>query len=246
MSPSRAPQLVAGALLLLLALSAKLVAGAAAAAILCLWTVRRRIGRRPSPFIVLAGILGGTLGAILQGTELEPPGPSTLANLLALLGRTSAHGLLVGGLWVGGGASLVLAAFRAAPSEAPGRLIRLLRPFRLAALLLVLAVTPQIGLFRREQTYRATVQADLVSLAWFEARHLERRSVFASDPGALDGFQPSEGVRVTIERADSTAWRARATRAGFTTTCSIGASVACPGVAGEPSDPACAEARRWF
>ncbi len=60
----------------------------------------------------------------------------------------------------------------------------------------------------------AVLKSDLRNLAAAEETYFERHRVFAGALSELAGssdFEPSEGVQVVIERADSFTWTARAT-----------------------------------
>jgi hypothetical protein len=208
------------------------------------------------PFALLvpaAAFAGGMAGGALAGTEIVPPG-TVSGNLINLLTRTARHGLLQA-IWIGGGLWCVWYAFhRPLPGQhrssagpiALGRAFRVLRPFRLVALLLVMFVTPRWRPGRDARAYRQTLHADLVSFAYFQGRSYETTGAFAESAGRLPGFRPAPGVTVEVQIVDSARWRARATHRRLTTVCAVLGGGVAPGVAAEPSDPVCRERRRWF
>lgn len=109
--------LLGGALCLLPFPYAPLTAGGALIGVLISRPWRRKQRNRGWLAIGAAATVGGTAGAMVEGTVLGPFGPKVYAGLLSRLLRGTLEGLFVGGVMIGGGA--VLLAFALWPSATP-------------------------------------------------------------------------------------------------------------------------------
>ncbi len=89
--------------------------------------------------------------------------------------------------------------------------------FTLFELLVVIAIigvlaavaVPRFADFRAA-AYDSRSQQDLRNLAAAQELHRASAEAYATNPGELTGFVPSDGVEIVIEHADRTAFRARA------------------------------------
>jgi hypothetical protein len=244
------PALAGGALLLLIAVGGERWPAAGALAFgLAILPFRFLIGIPVWIVLPAAALLGGMLGAAVGATEVAPP-VATPAKVMNLLLRTFAEGALQA-VWVGGGLFLLWRALhRPRRGEPPrdtrlDRVLRALRPLRLALLLLVVAFTPSLRPGREVRALRLTLQSDLARLAYHQARYFETHGHFIDRPESVPAFAASDSVNLVIQVVDSTRWRARVLHPRLTTACYITAS-ARAGRTLEPSDPVCRERKRWF
>lgn len=262
-SHGRLPSILAALLLLLAASSSPFVSaggGIGALAGLILPRARGRVSVS-MPWIVAGGVVGGVVAALVQGTEIRPPAGAGAA-VVAMLRHVVLAGVAFGGVLAGGGVALLARSLvpgaGGGPVEPAGpgpRLAKVraiagaaLRPFRLVALLFVLAYAPILASQLRSGATEARIEMveELRRIGYHQEAHHRTHGRFADDLRALRQYVPIMEGRVEIASAGPREWSAAVRHRRLTTVCTTGGSVSAEGMPLEPMPAACAETRRWF
>ena len=188
-----------------------------------LLAVRRSLMEEPHGWyaVLLAAMLGGGLGALVQPTGLVPL-PGWIGYAGWLLERFLRYGLVTG-FAVGGGLGVFLQArgyARREGSRSPD--YGLLVPWLMAGALALSGVSNPIWTRteRAADAYQAAAWSDLVALVQAEERSHLSTETFSIDLRSISFF-PALGVSVVVDHADGQRFSARASHARGTAECRV-------------------------
>lgn len=254
----RLPLFFAGLLLLLASSSSPVVAAGGGIGALVVVGVRRSLGSVTWKTVVVGALAGGIVAAFFQGTELRPPADAVAATL-AMLRHVLLAGVVFGGILVGGGLTLVLKALPSQgilgdsggsrePTGMRAVVGKALRPFRLVALLFVLAYAPILASQLRGGATEGRIEMieELRRIGYHQESYFQARGHFAEDLRELRDYVPIMEGRVEISSAGGREWTAAAQHRLLTTVCQASGLAPADGVPLEPGRPECADNRRWY
>ncbi len=109
------------------------------------------------------------------------------------------------------------------------RALQIVATLVLVAVAAVISVAYWFGRGDIRGAARASMKVDLRNLAVAESAYFRRAGTYTTALGALEangfrGFAPSERIQLVVERADSTAWQARASDPHTSQTCIFGSA----------------------